>query len=315
MRLTCSDLNEAVEVFTTRLGFRLEMIFPADEPSVAVVSGHGVKIRLEKSVPPAVAGGDLSRPQENVEGVPIVTRSEQAAWSAGRAGMEYRDLVPGRLGGKLIASHIRIADAGEVPDYVHYHKVAFQMIFCRRGRVRVVYEDRGEPFWLEPGDCVLQPPEIRHRVLESAANTEVIELTSPAVHETWADHDLSLPSDRVDPDRIFNGQRFVHHRAADSKPMPAGFGDLEAIDLGIAAASGNLASAFVLRSPSDAAKFTDDGRQTQNSFFFVLEGSAMLAFDGGPGSELAHDDSILIPPATKFTLTAPRNSAILRVQI
>ena len=38
-------------------------------------------------------------------------------WVIGRAGMRYRDLIPGRLGGSIIASHIRIPDAGPVPDY------------------------------------------------------------------------------------------------------------------------------------------------------------------------------------------------------
>jgi quercetin dioxygenase-like cupin family protein len=107
--------------------------------------------------------------------------------------MEYRDLIPGRLGGRVAASHIRLPEGGVVPDYVHYHKIGFQMIYCWRGKVKVVYEDFGDPFWLEPGDCVLQPPEIRHRVLENAAGTEVIELSSPAVHETWADHETDLP--------------------------------------------------------------------------------------------------------------------------
>jgi hypothetical protein len=35
---------------------------------------------------------------------------------------------------------------------------------------------------------VLQPPEIRHRVLESSPGLEVIEIGCPAVHETIADH-------------------------------------------------------------------------------------------------------------------------------
>src|SRR5206468_11860225 len=34
-------------------------------------------------------------------------------WITGRAGMEYRDLIPGRLGGKVIASHIRLTTGGE----------------------------------------------------------------------------------------------------------------------------------------------------------------------------------------------------------
>ena len=39
-----------------------------------------------------------------------------------------------------MASHIRIEKGGPVPDYVHFHRVRFQCIFCYRGRVRVVYE-------------------------------------------------------------------------------------------------------------------------------------------------------------------------------
>ena len=54
----------------------------------------------------------------------------------------------------------------------------------------VVYEDQGEPFVMREGDLVLQPPEIRHRVLESSPGLEVIEIGAPAVHATFADHEL-----------------------------------------------------------------------------------------------------------------------------
>src|SRR5437868_3539272 len=47
--LPCANLNRSLEFFTQRLGFRLEMIFPADAPSTAVVSGYGVRLRLESS--------------------------------------------------------------------------------------------------------------------------------------------------------------------------------------------------------------------------------------------------------------------------
>ena len=86
-------------------------------------------------------------------------------FGVGRAGMEYRDLLPDRWGGRFIASHIRIPGGGEVADSVHYHRIRFQLIFCARGWVDLVYEDQGPPFRLEAGDCVVQPPEIRHRVL------------------------------------------------------------------------------------------------------------------------------------------------------
>jgi quercetin dioxygenase-like cupin family protein len=76
--------------------------------------------------------------------------------------------VPDRLGGAVIASHIRIPDGGPVPDMVHFHKVGFQLIFCINGWVDVVYEDQGGPIRLRAGDCFIQPPEIRHRVLRPA---------------------------------------------------------------------------------------------------------------------------------------------------
>jgi len=130
-------------------------------------------------------------------------------WNVGRAGMFYRDLTPDDVKDQIVISHIRLPFAGEVPDYVHYHKIEFQMIRCIEGRIRVVYEDQGEPFWLEPGDWVIQPPEIRHRVLECEAGSEVIEITMPPEHETCADDEMTLPTSQYKPDREFNGQRFV----------------------------------------------------------------------------------------------------------
>ena len=46
--------------------------------------------------------------------------------------MRYRDLIP-RLGGRFIASHILIDQGGPVSDYVHFHSVRFQMIYCHNG--------------------------------------------------------------------------------------------------------------------------------------------------------------------------------------
>src|SRR5688572_24118988 len=97
----------------------------------------------------------------------------ESDWITGRVGMLYRDLTPDNFRSDVVISHIRLPFDGEVPDYVHYHKVDFQVIYCLAGRIKVVYEDQGEPFWLETGDCVLQPPEIRHRVLECTAGSEV----------------------------------------------------------------------------------------------------------------------------------------------
>src|SRR5262245_36964241 len=165
------------------------------------------------------------------------------AWYEGRAGMQYRDLIPGRLGGRFIASHIRILEGGETQDYVHYHKARFQMIYCKTGWARLVYEDQGPPFTFKAGDCVLQPPESRHRVLESSAGLEVIEVTCPAEYETCADHELQLPTPEVLPERLFGGQRFTLHRASEASWAPWRLDGFEARDTGITVATNGLASA------------------------------------------------------------------------
>ena len=102
----------------------------------------------------------------------------------------------------------------------------------KAGWVKVVYEDQGEPFVMHAGDCVLQPPEIRHRVLESSAGLEVIEIGCPAEHETIADWSLPLPNDRVDAGRDFGGQRFMRHIAADASYHPWRLDGWEARDTG-----------------------------------------------------------------------------------
>ena len=48
VRLPCTDLKEDLPFYTKTLGFRLDTIFPADDPAVAVLSGYGLRIRLER---------------------------------------------------------------------------------------------------------------------------------------------------------------------------------------------------------------------------------------------------------------------------
>ena len=61
--LACSSsqLVETLEWFEDNLGFRMEQIFPADSPRIVVMSGHGVRIRLE---PPSegVGAGRCGQP-------------------------------------------------------------------------------------------------------------------------------------------------------------------------------------------------------------------------------------------------------------
>ncbi|MDX2042920.1 MAG: cupin [Acidobacteriota bacterium] len=304
--IPCSDLTEAIEFFTERLGFRLDMIVPADAPRAAVVAGHGIRLRLESNQPNETTPPETERF--------IVSRMNSDAWHVGRAGMQYRDLIPSRLGGRFIASHIRIPDGGEVPDYVHFHKVRFQMIYCKAGWVRVVYEDQGEPFVLSAGDCVLQAPEIRHRVLESSAGLEVIEIGSPAIHETYVEHKLQLPTGQMLPERLFGGQRFVRHIASEAEWMASPIAGCEMRDTGIAAATNGLASALVhrLAAQASASRHQHDG---EFLFLFVLNGALDFESQTEGCQQLASGDCFVIPAGMEFTLQASEKLELLEVSL
>lgn len=317
--VSCTDLDAAI-AFYAELGFRLDMIMPADAPRTALVSGHGITLRLDAS------GRKPAIPIPVCDSTPhefLVNRSSAAdMWVSGRAGMQYRDLVPDRLGGHFIASHIRIPDGGPVPDYVHYHKVGFQMIYCKRGWVRVVYEDQGRPFVMQAGDCVLQPPTIRHRVLEASPGMEVIEISLPAEHETWRDHALELPTADRNSQRLFAGQRFVRHIAADAiwqrtHESPASIKGREFRDTGISSATDGLASVRVLRiTPGvDDEHLAPQVHDGDFLFLMVLEGRLDLISRALGSQTLDADDACVISAGTDFALQAREPTEVLEVAL
>ena len=189
--LSCDDVSVVLEFFRERLGFRLESIYPADAPRTVTMSGQGLRLKLIANDTAGDIPDDLPVNQPSL----IVTRAGADGFGTGRAGMQYRDLIPDRFGGRFIASHIRILEGGPVPDYVHHHHIRFQLIYCVNGWVRVAYEDQGEPMTMQAGDCFLQPPHIRHRVLECSDRMEVVEIACPAEHATLVEHEIAADRD------------------------------------------------------------------------------------------------------------------------
>jgi len=339
MVVPCSDLNRTLEFYTETLGFRLEMIFPADAPHTAVVSGFGLNLRLEESdeIYPlninltgdfAENAGEILSPDgakirltnetrglEIPEAVQefVVSKIESGdSFNAGRAGMAYRDLIPSRLNGRFIASHIRIETGGAVADYVHYHKIRFQMIYCVAGWAKLIYEDFGEPFTMKAGDCVLQPPEIRHRVLECSDAFEVVEIGCPAIHETFAEHAFDLPNETVNHERIFGDQRFVHHVADGANWEKSSLEGFEERDTKIADATNGLADVRVLRAVANAG--FEINHADEFLFFFVLEGNVRLS---GEGKEnlLRKYDSFVLPNGKDFIIETTQGAEMLRVRL
>ncbi len=53
IRLPTSELRDDIPFYTGKLGMRLDMIYPADDPKVAVFSGHGLRLRIDSDAPEA----------------------------------------------------------------------------------------------------------------------------------------------------------------------------------------------------------------------------------------------------------------------
>jgi mannose-6-phosphate isomerase-like protein (cupin superfamily) len=331
--LACTDLDAMARFFIDDIGFRIATISPADDPREIVLFGDGGRVRLRRGdvdimghvlvrragVPAGSPVTQLTAPNgtivelgsasldvvvpENEPSLTIVKAPENAEneFGLGRAGMGYRDLLPDRWGGRFIASHILIADGGEVADYVHFHRIRFQMIFVAAGWVEVVYEDQGDPFRMEAGDCVLQPPEIRHRVLRSSPGLEVIEIGCPAEHDTVAEHTITLPTSTIDRARNFAGQRFVRHIAAGAKTVPSVCGGFDERDTGIGAATNGLAGARVLAASGAAegtgTALTHDGEFAMN---VVLAGTATLHVDGRT-EQFGTRDAVTFPAGAEWS--------------
>lgn len=329
--LGVDDLHAEMPFFQT-LGFRLDMIWPADDPATAIMSGYGLRLRLERgqgAMPgririladdPAafisdhgLKGVQLASPSGNLvmiapsEDIPPLPEPERgfavrrlvdgAEWVIGRAGMRYRDLIPNRLGGSIIASHIRIPEGGPVPDMVHFHRIGFQLIFCHAGWVDLVYEDQGPEFRLSAGDCVIQPPEIRHRVLHASDGLEVIEIGCPAEHVTAIDHEMTLPTPHHRPGREFGGQVFLLHREGEAEWKPWSRPGFRHRDTGVADATRGVAAVHVARPDGGGGGwFTADA---DIHFTFLRAGTMKLEVEGEEPHRLSAGDAFVIPSGSR----------------
>lgn len=246
----------------------------------------------------------------------ILTRGDdKSTWTDGRAGMQYRDLIPGKLGGRFIASHIRIPNGGETADYAHYHRVLFQLIYCRSGWARLVYEDQGAPFVMNEGDCILQPPEIRHRVLETSAGLEVIEIGCPALHETFTDHDIQLPTGDYNPERLFEGQRFLHHSASGAEWDTVRIDGFEVRDTGMLQATNGLARVRVIGSSQESGARFSGKHAGEFLFLYLLRGNCGIRGSGLGEHSLEKGDCCTIPADFEYEITAGAQFEMLEVSI
>jgi hypothetical protein len=94
----------------------------------------------------------------------------------------YRDLgIAGATGGMVRAHVIKMippCDPAEVSKR-HFHDVEFQMVYVLKGWIKGEYEGAGVVTMRE-GSCWLQPPKIKHAVLDYSDDCELLEIIMPA---------------------------------------------------------------------------------------------------------------------------------------
>ena len=107
-----------------------------------------------------------------------------------RSSFSYRDLGIRRATAGMAGAHVIRAEdlrpggkAGGTGR--HSHTLDFQMVYVLKGKVTFWYAGRGR-IAMGPGDCVYQPPGIRHELIDWSRDMELLEITMPAEFETQA---------------------------------------------------------------------------------------------------------------------------------
>jgi Cupin domain len=95
---------------------------------------------------------------------------------------QYRDLgIAAATNGMVRAHVIKMVppcDPAEVSKR-HFHEVDFQMVYVLKGWIKGEYDGAGVVTMRE-GSCWLQPPKIKHTVLDYSDDCELLEIIMPA---------------------------------------------------------------------------------------------------------------------------------------
>ena len=103
-----------------------------------------------------------------------------------RSYAKYRDLGIAPATNGMVQAHVIKFIPPFRPEEVaipHYHDVDFQMIYVLKGWIRSEFEGQGAHTF-RAGSCWIQPPKIKHTVLDYSDDCEVLEIVLPADFET-----------------------------------------------------------------------------------------------------------------------------------
>lgn len=105
-----------------------------------------------------------------------------------RSYAQYRDLGMAKATGGMVQAHVIRMIPPCLPEVVsqrHYHDVDLQLIYVLKGWFVSEFEGKGA-VRMKQGSCWVQPPRIRHTVLDYSDDCELLEIVLPAEFKTVA---------------------------------------------------------------------------------------------------------------------------------
>ncbi|MGB6535062.1 MAG: cupin domain-containing protein [Xanthobacteraceae bacterium] len=154
---------------------------PARPPRKIAASG---RVRTAGKRTPNAARAAASAPRRQTF---VASHIHSESFETGlRAYAQYRDLGIAAATGGLARAHVIKMVPPCDPAVVskrHFHDVEFQMIYVLKGWLKAEYEGAGVVTMRE-GSCWLQPPKIKHAVLDYSDDCELLEIILPADFKT-----------------------------------------------------------------------------------------------------------------------------------
>jgi mannose-6-phosphate isomerase-like protein (cupin superfamily) len=104
-----------------------------------------------------------------------------------RSYARYRDLGVAQATDGMVQAHVirMVPPCTDEARNAHYHDVEFQMVYVLKGSMTTDFDGQG-PITMHAGSCWIQPPKIKHTVLDYSNDCEVLEIILPADFQTVA---------------------------------------------------------------------------------------------------------------------------------
>jgi mannose-6-phosphate isomerase-like protein (cupin superfamily) len=137
----------------------------------------------KRRAPPAVKTKPKARPKQKF----TASHLHEADFRTGlRRYAAYRDLgINDATAGMVQAHVIRFIPPcrPEEVSKLHYHDVDFQMVYVLKGWIKTEFDGEGSVV-MQSGSAWIQPPRIKHKVLDYSEDCEVLEIILPADFKT-----------------------------------------------------------------------------------------------------------------------------------